>query len=252
MIAFVLRTGKGATAYLPQTFRFKQVIHFRVGDVNSVQNGLQVVSAVYLYGEVKSMTCRKRKTRDFSGIISYPLKPPSGANFTTEQISCKSMVHHEPWARSRFICSLPAVYRSCAFHICPRYPALKCLTPMASLLILLSGNVSHCVPLCRVLVTAIRCLPLRRNWKQIWRLSARRPAPKSTDSKYGFIPSIAGWTMGSKTVQVKAPGSQSFPGTAYISPQCGLEILFRRGRFCSNGVVIGVMLCWLPYLSIVA
>ena len=102
---------------------------------------------------------QKKKTRDFSGIISYPLKPPLGANFTTEQISCKSMVHHEPWGTSRFIGSLPAVYRNCAFHICPRYPAHKCLMSMASLLILLSGNVSHCVPLCRVLAAATRILP---------------------------------------------------------------------------------------------
>jgi hypothetical protein len=65
------------------------------------------------------------------------------------------MVHHEPWGTRRFICSLPAVYRSCAFHIGPRYPAHKCLMPMASLLILLSGSVSHCVPLCRVLAATI-------------------------------------------------------------------------------------------------
>ncbi len=51
---------------------------------------------------------QKKKTRDFSGIISYPLNPPSGANFTTEQISCKFMVHHEPWGTSQFTCPLLA------------------------------------------------------------------------------------------------------------------------------------------------
>ena len=102
---------------------------------------------------------QKKKTRDFSGIISYPLKPPLGANFTTVQKSCKSMVHHEPWGTSQFACLLPVVYRSWVFHICPRYPAHKCLMPMASLLILLSGNVSHRVPLCRVLAATIGLLP---------------------------------------------------------------------------------------------
>jgi len=62
---------------------------------------------------------QKKKMRDFSGVIFYPLKPPLGANFTTEQICCKSMVHHEPWDISRFICSLPAVCRSCAFSYMP-------------------------------------------------------------------------------------------------------------------------------------
>ena len=92
-----------------------------------------------------------------------PPYPPSGANFTTEQISCKSMVHHEPWGINRLICSLPAVYRSCELHICPRYPVHKCLMPLASFLILLSGNASHCVPLCRVLLTALRVYPFSKN-----------------------------------------------------------------------------------------
>lgn len=84
---------------------------FLVPDVNSVRNGLQVVSAVC----IKTVNCRKRK----NGGFSYPLIPPSGTNFTTEQICCKSMVHHEPWDISRFMRSLPAVCRSCAFSYMP-------------------------------------------------------------------------------------------------------------------------------------
>lgn len=154
---------------------------------------------------------QKKKKKAVFVVFVPPLKPPLGANFTTEQISCKSMVHHEPWGTSRFICSLPAVYRSCGFHICPRYQAHKCLMPMTSLLILLSSNVSHCVPLCRVLAATIGLLPTRWKWNQIWRLCARHPALNSTDSKYGFHCPITWWTMGSKMVQVKGAGSLSAP-----------------------------------------
>jgi hypothetical protein len=107
MIALVFSDPQGrdslSTARLTVSNRLFSLL---LCDVNSVRNGLQVVSTVILYGEAKSMTAEK-ENRDFSGIISYPLKPPSGANFTTEQISCKSMVHHEPWDTSRFKCSSP-------------------------------------------------------------------------------------------------------------------------------------------------
>ena len=58
---------------------------------------------------------QKKKNEGFSEIISSPLKSPLSANFTTKQIPCKSMVHHEPWGTSQFTCSLLAIYRSCAF-----------------------------------------------------------------------------------------------------------------------------------------
>ncbi len=48
---------------------------------------------------------------------------------------------------------------------------------------------------------------------------------------------------------VKVPGSQSFPGTAHISPQCGLKGKTQRGRICNHGVGTGVMNCGNPHLS---
>lgn len=49
-------------------------------------------------------------------------------------------------------------------------------------------------------------------------------------------------TMGAKMMQVKEPGSNTFPGSGYISPQCGLKGLFQRSRIPGFGVVIGVTL----------
>jgi len=112
-------------AYLPQDSQF-QTGYFHYCCVMLTLSEKYCKLFLRLY---QNCHMQKKKTRDFSGIISYPLKPPSGTNFTIEQISCKSMVHHEPWGTSRFICSLLAVCKSCAFHICPRYPAHKCLMP---------------------------------------------------------------------------------------------------------------------------
>lgn len=139
----------------------------------------------------------------------------------------------------RLICSLPALYRSRMLHFnkYTRYPALKCLTPWATM------------PLCRILAAAIRCLPLRQKWNRIWRLSAKDPSPQNAAPKCTFIPSITGWTMVSKTVQVKGAGSQSFPAPDHIAPQCGPEDDLLRGQICGFGVVTGVMNCRNPHLS---
>jgi len=46
--------------------------------------------------------------------------------------------------------------------------------------------------------------------------------------------------MGSKMMQVKGAGSQSFPAPAHIAPQCGAGNVFHRGRISSLGVGFGV------------
>ena len=53
---------------------------------------MQVVYSV----KEKYIVQKKEKEKGFRNNL-YPLIPPSGANFTIEQIYCKSMVHHEPW-----------------------------------------------------------------------------------------------------------------------------------------------------------
>jgi len=46
--------------------------------------------------------------------------------------------------------------------------------------------------------------------------------------------------MGSKTMQVKGTGSQSFPAPYYIAPQCGAGDGFSRGLYFTDEVVTGV------------
>lgn len=121
MIAFVLRTGKGATAYLPQDSQFQTGYLLWCVILTLFEKDCK--SFLRLYQNCQLQKKKKWGTRN----KLYPLIPPSSANFTIEQISCKSMVHYEPWGTSRFVCSLPAVYRSCSFHVCSRHPAHKFL-----------------------------------------------------------------------------------------------------------------------------
>jgi len=83
---------------------------FRVLDVNSGTEGLQV-NCWNACKENQKQKNREGKTLSFNLSLPvsafmmclvkilqevYPLIPPSAANFTTDQISCKSMVHCEP------------------------------------------------------------------------------------------------------------------------------------------------------------
>jgi hypothetical protein len=47
--------------------------------------------------------------------------------------------------------------------------------------------------------------------------------------------------MGSKTMQVKGAGSQSFPAPAHTAPQCGSGKDFHRGQILPFGVGFGVI-----------
>lgn len=47
--------------------------------------------------------------------------------------------------------------------------------------------------------------------------------------------------MGSKTMQVKGAGSQSFPAPAHTTPQCGAGNDFHRGQILPFGVGFGVI-----------
>jgi hypothetical protein len=55
--------------------------------------------------------------------------------------------------------------------------------------------------------------------------------------------------MGSKTMQVKGAGSQSFPTPTNTAPQCGSGNNFHRGQFLPFGVGFGVMQREKPHLS---
>ena len=55
--------------------------------------------------------------------------------------------------------------------------------------------------------------------------------------------------MGSKTVQVKGAGPQSFPAPAHTAPQYGAEDDLLRGRISDYGVAVDVALYELSYLS---
>lgn len=143
------------------------------------------------------------------------------------------MVHHEPWGTSQFTCSLLAIYRSCSlhFHKYTRYPAFKILSA-----------VSHRVSLCSVLVTTIMCLPLRQKWNRIWRLSEKKPFSSKCATKCVSSSQSQDEPWGRKLCRLKRRGPQR-PGTAYISPHCGLKAHRYRGRIWRNGVLIGVVPC---------
>ena len=82
------------------------------------------------------------------------------------------------------ICSLLAVYGSCALHF----------TDISLSGIQILDTVSHCVPLCRVLITAIRCVyPFGKNEADLAKgsLSFKMSAPKCD-----FVNSICGVNHG--------------------------------------------------------
>ena len=153
---------------------------------------------------------QKRK-RGGTGISFTPLYPPLA------QILPQNRFPVNPWftmnhgVQADLCCSLPAVYRSCAFHIGPRYPAHKCLMPMASLLILLSGNVSHCVPLCRVLLTALRVCPFSKNKTGFGGFLRKSISLRNAEQNVLCHLNLRGEPWGRKLCRLKCRGRKASP-----------------------------------------